>query len=45
MAGKNPIGYRASAVPVGTKVDLSDHDPNEKGGWDRAEARQQLQAN
>lgn len=45
MAETKPIGYRASAVPVGAKVDLSDYDPDEKGGWDKAAARQQLQAN
>jgi PPK2 family polyphosphate:nucleotide phosphotransferase len=45
MADTKPIGYRASAVPVGTKVDLSDYDPDDKGGWEKLEARQQLQVN
>ena len=45
MTHTKPIGYRASAVPVGTKVDLSDHDPNDKGGWEKAAARRQLKAN
>jgi PPK2 family polyphosphate:nucleotide phosphotransferase len=45
MTKAKPIGYRASAVPVGTKVDLSDHDPDDKGGWKKKEARQQLQVN
>ena len=45
MTGKKPIGYRASAVPPGTKVDLSDHDPNDKGGWKKADARPQLRSN
>jgi PPK2 family polyphosphate:nucleotide phosphotransferase len=45
MSDRTPIGYRDSAVPVGAKVDLSDHDPNDKGGWEKAEAREQLQAN
>jgi PPK2 family polyphosphate:nucleotide phosphotransferase len=45
MTDTKPIGYRASAVPVGAKVDLSDYDPNEKGGWEKPAALQQLQAN
>jgi PPK2 family polyphosphate:nucleotide phosphotransferase len=45
MAGTKPIGYRASAVPVDTKVDLSDYDPNDKGGWEKSKAHQQLRTN
>lgn len=45
MAGTKPIGYHASAVPVGAEVDLAKHDPNDKGGWKKSEARQQLKTN
>jgi PPK2 family polyphosphate:nucleotide phosphotransferase len=45
MTGTTPIGYQASAVPVGAKVNLSDHDPNDNGGWQKTEARQQLRTN
>jgi len=45
MTDTKPIGCRAFAVPLGAKVDLSDYDPNEKGGWEKQAARRQLQAN
>jgi PPK2 family polyphosphate:nucleotide phosphotransferase len=45
MSHRTKIGAQASAVPIGTKVDLSDYDPHDKGGWKKSEARPQLKAN
>lgn len=45
MSEKTLIGYRTSAISFGNKVDLSDYDPDEKGGWHKSDARELLKAN
>ena len=45
MAAIQPIGYEASAVPVGQAVDLSAYDPNDNGGRTKSETRDQIEAN